>query len=182
MGAPWKLAEARLVQVRSFTSAAAALFMDTDAVPAGKIWNVIGFRYMPSTNESQVVSFEKQNTASAAYCMLLNPQTLNLYPGGATFIEQGMEVMLLPGEYIRARRYAATAGSTMGLVMQFIEIDLPLYTYDEPQIVKRQDRALSSIRESLAGVAGRGSGGATSGGGASPPGSRGGGRTGGRVA
>lgn len=152
MAAPWQLHEARLVQIRSITSGAGDVLISfaNSPVPAGKVWCVIGVGYKPSVAETKVIAFERI-TASAYGVALLNPISLPLNPATATCIEQGMEFFLLPSEYILARRDSATAGSTMSLTMEFVEIDLPLYTYDEPQIVKRQDRALSSIRNRLGG-------------------------------
>jgi len=80
---------------------------------------------------------------------IFNPVSLNLNPAYATFIEQGMEYLLFPGEYIVARRVTHTAGSRMMAKIQIIEIDQPLYTYNEPQVVKRQVRALSTIRSMI---------------------------------
>lgn len=150
MGAPWNLAEARLVQQRFTASAANGETITFSAVPAGKIWCVIGFGYYPDVAETQTIAISKV-TATGVLLGILNPVALNLNPARATFIEQGMEYFLLPGEYIRVDRLAHTVGSIMNAYVQFIEIDLPLYTYDEPQIVKRQDRALSSIRQRLGG-------------------------------
>jgi len=157
MGANWRLEEARLVQYRTATSAANALLIQvTSGCPEGKIWVVTGFSYQPSVAETQVISFEK--TSSKGNFGIYNPVSMNLNPAYATFIEQGMEYMLLPGEALITRRVAATAGSTMTVILQFVEIDLPLYTYDEPQIVRRQQRALSSIRSAMGGSSGRGGG------------------------
>lgn len=159
MGASYKLEETRLVQWRTQVSAANSeeLNLGYPGVPQGKIWIVLGITYMPSVNEAQLVSFEKYT--NGGYIVLLNPLTITLNPLSASFLEQGMEYMLLPGEYVRCRRANHTAASTMSGTIQFIEIDQPLYTYEEPQIVRRQQRALSSIRTALGGGAGRGSGG-----------------------
>jgi len=169
----YKLEEARLIQQRGATSAANALNLSVGGpgVPQGKLWIVTAFGYMPSVAETQVVSVEKY-TAGNYFFGLINPASLNLNPAQATFIEQGMEYLLFPGEYLIVRRVAATAASTMTANMQFVEIDLPLYTYDEPQVVKRQQRAISSVRSMLGGgsgggggvAGGRGSGGRSGGG------------------
>ena len=169
----WKLEEARLVQNRTYTSAANALNIGTDAPGPGKCWVLLGVGYKPSVAETKVISFQKIWSGVSVYSML-NPVSMNLNPALATPIEQGMEYLLLPHESIQATRDSATAGSTMNLVLQFVEIDLPLYTYDEPQIVKRQRQALSTIRTQLGGGTGRGGmvGGTSTIGG---PGGRGGG-------
>lgn len=160
MGASWKLEESRLVQFAGNGSAANADIVNiTNPVPDGKIWVIVGCGYYPSVAETQVVSFRKSCTKSGLYVALLNPVSLALNPAYATFIEQGMEYMLLPGEVIQVLRGTHTAGSSMNAWQQFIEIDQPLYTYEDPQTVKRQARALSSIRTALGGSVGRGSGG-----------------------
>lgn len=165
--------ELRLVQQRSSgPTAANALYIDCGypGVPQGKIWTVIGVYYIPSVAETQVVSFGKYN--GVQYFPLLNPLSMNLNPTGATCIEQGMIFYLLPGEFLYARRVAATAGSTLSMSMQFIESDMPLYHYEEPQIVLRQKRAIGSIRQQLGG------GLASGGGGGSMPGTTGGAKRG----
>lgn len=162
--------ELRLVQLRTNTSAANALYLDCGypGCPRGKIWTLIGTALQPSVAETQVFSFGKTNGTNSF--PILNPVSLNLNPAYATCIEQGMEVYLLPGEYLYARRVAATAGSTITLTMQFVESDMPLYMYEEPQIVLRQKRAISTIRQRLGG------GGVVGGGGpGSSPGRPGGG-------
>lgn len=161
MGASWKLEESRLIQLRQNSSAANAdlLTLGSPGPPAGKIWIIVGLGYMPSVAETQVVSFQKYSGDMGVSFGLLNPISLNLNPGVATAIEQGMEYTLFPNEYIIIRRVTHTAGSTMGGYLQAIEIDQPLYTYEEPQVVNRQQRALSSIRTALAGGSARGSGG-----------------------
>lgn len=172
----WKPEETRLVQNRDTTSAANALSVmcPSSQCPDGKIWIITAYGYQPSVAESRLVSATKFNAKTSREYGVLNPLTLNLNPAYSTFIEQGMEYWLMPGETIIFKRDAATAGSTMISYCQLIEIDQPIYTYEEPLIVERQKRALSSIR-SMIGGGGRGPGGSVS-----PPssGPRGGGRGG----
>lgn len=152
----WNLAEAKFVQERLAISAANDESLTAGySVPQGKCWVIIGFAYRPSVGETQVISMAKVTAGGNAYSVL-NPVSLALSSTiVATFIEQGMEYLLLPGETLRVVRGSHTVGSTMSFLAQIIEIDLPLYTYDEPQVVKRQDRALSSVRARLgAGVTG----------------------------
>lgn len=155
----WELCESRLVQERSNASAANAdsLLCGYPGVPDGKLWIVLACGYMPDVAETQVVTFQKISSKSGSVFSLLNPSSMALNPARATFIEQGMEYLLLPGEYLQVRRGNHTAGSTMSVWMQLVEIDQPLYTYDEPQAVKIQKRAISSIRQQLGGGSGRGS-------------------------
>jgi len=162
MGGTWRLEESRLVQERSAASAADAdVLTMTGVVPAGRLWVITGVAYIPDVAETQVISFYKV-TSSGAPISLLNPISLALNPARATFIEQGMEYLLFPGEYLQVRRQAHTAGSVMSTTVQIIEIDQPLYTYDEPQVVRRQQRAISSMRSALGGGGGRGGAGASS--------------------
>jgi len=176
MGATWNLGESRLVQFRTSTSAANAeeVSCGYPGVPAGKLWIVLGFGYTPSVAETQVVNIQKY-TPQGGYMSLINPVSLNLNPSYATFIEQGMEYTMLPGEYLRVLRVAHTAGSTMTATVQLIEIDQPLYTYEEPQVVKRYQMARGSILQQLGGISGRAGGGTgTIGTGPRPPGGGGG--------
>lgn len=170
----WKLEEARFRQELVASGAVAGLYVDSAQPGAGKVWIITAAGYYPDAAETRVVSFYKMTASGNIFC-ILNPISLALNPARATFISEGMEYILFPGEYIRARRDAATAGSVMLLNLQIIEIDLPLYTYDEPQIVKRQMKALSTIRSRLGG----GLGSSSSGGGVVPPEGGGGGGGGG---
>jgi uncharacterized membrane protein YgcG len=160
MGASYKLEETRLVQERTNTSAAndEQLTIGDPGPPEGKLWIVIAAGYMPSVAETQTICWLK-STRPGTTLSVLNPISMLLNPGRSTCIEQGMEYMLLPKEFFIVRRAAHTAASTMTAYIQFIEIDQPLYTYEEPQVVKRQHRALSTLRTALGGVGSRGGGG-----------------------
>lgn len=157
MSAPYNVGELRLVQSRVISSAANAESINFAVypVPPGKLWCILAFGYYPSVAETQVVAFSKYNTAGEGFG-LLNPASMALNPAIATFIEQGMEYTLLPGEYIQIMRGGHTAGSLMNCFMEFVEIDMPLYTYEEPQIVKRNQLARSSVLQQLGGGAGGG--------------------------
>ncbi len=150
----WPLNEARLVQYQVATSNADDLSIGSGACPEGKVWFVIGCSYMPSAAETRTINFEKGSTRFTTSFGLINPVSLALNPARCTFIEQGMQQLLLPGEYIIVRRDDHTAGSTMTLSIEYIEIDLPLYTYDEPQVVKREQRAIGTIRRQIGQVGG----------------------------
>jgi len=156
--ASWNLCEARLRQRRCYISPADSNTAHVGPVPAGKIWVVLAVGYFPSVAETQTISFniyDANNTFG-----FLNPLSMALNPARATCIEQGMELMMWPGEFLSVVRADHTVGSTMSLSIDFVEIDLPLYTYDEPQVVKRHVRALSGIRTRLSAAGGgRGGGG-----------------------
>lgn len=150
----WKLEESRLVQERSTSSAANAEVLSiSSTVPLGKCWVILSCGYIPDVAETQLISFYKV-TSSNAPLSLLNPISLNLNPARATFLEQGMEFLLLAGEYLMVRRAGHTAGSIMTCTIQFIEIDQPLYTYEEPLTVQRQKRALGELRTAFSGRGG----------------------------
>jgi len=154
----YPLDETRLVQERSFTSAANSdLVQATGTVPDGKLWVITSIGYKPSVAETQTVSFFKI-TKSGAYFSMINPLAMALNPQYATCIEDGLDVILMPGETIYCQRSAHTAGSTMICNSQFIEIDQPLYDYVEPQAAARVKRFASSIAQRVSG----GSGGAAS--------------------
>lgn len=160
--------ELRLVQDRQTVTAADATTAQLGPVPAGKIWNIIATAYIPSVNETQLVWMEKVSAAGRNYA-LINPQSIALNPGILTTLEFGMELQLLPGEYMRARRAAFTAGSTMQFQIQYVETDMPLYEYIEPQLQKRIRMAATSIKAAVSRGAGGGGGG-----GGGPSGFRGG--------
>lgn len=152
--------ELRLVQERSNLSAADALLMPINptAVPDGKIWTVLAVGYRPSVAETQTVYFYK-STRAGNNVALLNPSSMNLNPAYATCIEQGMAIILLPGETLRVGRLVATAGSTMSGWMEFIETDMPLYDYTEPQVAARIKRASTALRQVMSSAASGGGGG-----------------------
>lgn len=158
----YRLEETRLRQVRTNTSAADShtVALSGAPVPEGKVWIIHSASYYPSAAETQTIAAAKY-VPGLGYAGILNPVSLaldNSIGAVATFIEQGMEYFLFPGEYIIWTRAAHTAGSTMICNIQFTEIDLPLYLYDDPQSVRRQERALSSIRQRLGGALGGGRG------------------------
>lgn len=160
--------EYRLVQERLVTSAADALTVITPTVPQGKIWTIIGVGYRPSAAETRTINFSKFTPSTAEFA-LMNNLSLALNPFWATPLELGAYLDLLPGEYIQVRRDVATAGSQMNIRIQFVEWDLPLYDYTEPQAAARIKRFGTLISNKLASGP-RGGGG---GGGGRPAGFRG---------
>lgn len=112
----------------SAPSAAGGLFVNTGAVPAGRVWTILSAFVNCSVAETQTywfaiygVSdyFPITNPASVS----INPVTLQYYP----MLREGMEVKLFPGEFLFAFRGAATAGSTISISARYIETDLPFY-------------------------------------------------------
>lgn len=153
-------AEFRLVQERAEVSGANWLELAfTSLVPAGKIWTVIAFGYKPSVAETKTISIGKY-TRSGAEMAIMNPVSLALNPMVCTPLEQNAFIDLLPGEGLTVRRDSATAGSTMSVTMQYIEWDMPLYDYIEPQEAARIKRATVAtmaerIRTAVGGGGGR---------------------------
>lgn len=160
--------DARLVQETTIISAADALYVQSDPVPANKVWTILSATYTPSVAETRVCCFERWGRSGNRYPVNF-PQSIALDPSVIVlgFPTDTMELKLWPGERFGARRAAATAGSTMYLLIEWVETDLPLYEYIEPQIKKRVARAASDVRRVLGGMGG--------GGGASSPPARGGG-------
>lgn len=149
----YDLHEARFVQIRSASSAAGGLSVGIGPVPEGKIWTILCAGYYPSVSETKVVWY-------ALYTQTINfpvtvPQswaaTGEQYPA----LTEGMELKLYPGEYLYVYRASATAGSTMTLNVRFIESDMPLYEYVEPQERKRESIARSTILGQIGGGGGR---------------------------
>ncbi len=153
----WELQDTRLISTDNNLSAVNAELVTVGAPgPApGKLWSVIAYGYYPSVQENQVVGIVKYNSRTGHYYGLLNPVALTLNPTMATFIEQGMTYLLLPGEYIYAYRLGHTVGSAMQVFLQYIETDQPLYEYVEPQVRKSINRFLSTIRPRMGGGGGR---------------------------
>ena len=158
MNQTYHLSEARLAQSLTRTSAADALNISLPAVPTGKFWNIIAAGLYPSVAETRLFFFER--ISAAAWPFPLTPPISYALDTVIRLglLSEGTELVLLPGESLGARRSVATAGSGITIYAQFIESDLPLYTYDEPQIVKRQARSISSLRSRLGGGIGRGGG------------------------
>lgn len=155
----YEVQEARFLQWATSLSAAGALtVLSTFGVPKGKIWTVLGAAYYPSVAETRTVCFGVYHNGQV-YPVTLAEQwpyvgNTNL---GLALVREGLELKLWPEDYLFVARDAATAGSTMALNFRYIETDLPLYTYIEPQLRKRQAGALSTIRSAI-GVIGGGRG------------------------
>ncbi len=150
--------ELRLISEKTIASAADAVTVQVGPVPEGKIWTLLAIAYRPSVNETQTVSFYKVSRYGNQFG-IFNPLSLTLQPAYATPIEAGYVLQLFPGEYLVARRSAATAGSTMGINVQYVESDLPLYDYVEPQEAAREKRFVTSVRRVMAAGGGARAGG-----------------------
>lgn len=153
--------EARLIQERSVTSAADALFLDiAGPVPGGHIWTLETIGVSFSAAETQNMQFQKISR-SGAILAVFNPFIIAC-PANmrVTFLEQGLTIVLYQGETLRFRRAGATAGTTITGVVQFIESDMPLYRYIDPQSAARLKTFGTQVAERAAfGGAGGGPGG-----------------------
>jgi len=127
--------DGRFLQERQISSSAGGLYAQIGPVPAGKVWTIFQAYLNTSDGETQNFWFSVVSRADRAYPVTL-PQEFTTDPGVAKFfpmLREGMELKLFPGEYLRARRAAATEGTTITISAKFSETDLPLYRYIEPQ-------------------------------------------------
>jgi len=152
----WDLHEGRFIREEAKTSAADGLYIDSSTVPAGKVWTVIECSIGPSVAETQEVAFLLISRSTYQYAVSIPESvalsTLIQFP----LVTMGMELKLFPGDKIRGRRAAATAGSTISMNVRYIETDLPPYDYVEPQERKRITAARHSIGKAISGGVGGG--------------------------
>lgn len=165
----YELSHVRDVREGAITSAADAVQVITAAVPAGRIWTILDITYFPSITETRIVAPYIYSRANVQH-VVDYPVSRAINPAAVQcgLIPMGIELRLYPGERLGVWREVATAGSTMTMNYRFIESDLPLYSYTEPQMALRQARARSSVLNAVGG-------GAIGGGPGSSPGRPGGG-------
>ena len=146
----YDLHESRLVQQNNSGSAADALLVDSAAVPAGKVWTIIRADVKPSAAETQVYCFQVFSATGLGYTVTLPMSVALGIAYGLPLLEQGNEMKLFPGDRLRARRAAATAGSNIVIYYEYIETDLPYYSYVEPlnKVVKAKIQHGSAFRSS----------------------------------
>jgi len=152
----YNLGEGRFLQHRNNTSGVNSHLVTIGPVPAGKIWTVLSAVGAPSVDESQEVWFVIYIAGMALYGITA-PVTHTFDVSEANWIpclREGMEIKLFPGESLGFCRAGHTVGSTISLNARLIETDLPLYTYEEPQVIKRQAQALSTLRQVVGGGTG----------------------------
>jgi len=149
----YELHEARLIQEATKTSAANALYLLGTVVPAGKVWTILAAAYSPAVVETKVVQWSVVGKSGWQYAIQIPQSFAAIAALTRTFplITEGLELKLYPGECLRIDRDSATAGSQMTIYYRFIETDLPLYEYIEPQERKRQDAVRSSVIRQLGG-------------------------------
>lgn len=144
----YTITESRFVQQQTITSAAGDVSLVDYAVPAGKVWTILQAGYTPSAGETKVVQWFIRR-AGVNYPITLPTSialtTITAWPA----VTEGMELKLFPGEQLYVSRDSATAGSTMTLFKRYIETDLPLYEYVDPQ----EQLRISKFRRGIIGGA-----------------------------
>lgn len=145
----YELGHVRDVQEGSITSAADAVQVLAAAVPLNRIRTILDLTYFPSANETRVVAPYIYSRANVQH--VVDYPASRAYTGVVMIglIPMGIELKLYPGERIGVWRDVATAGSTMTINYRFIDSDLPIYSYTEPQLVNRMKRARTEIMSSV---------------------------------
>lgn len=171
--------EARYVAEYTATSAANDLLISGPSTPRNKVRTIRFARVNCSVAETQNYWFGVVTAASVVYPVTA-PASVSIAPAVSQYypmLREGMELKLYPGEYLRAYRAAATAGSTISLNIVYIESDLPIYEQYEPQlrraIIRRSSspgqRSVSSVPAPPGLGPGSGGGEAPGGGGGAEP-------------
>lgn len=172
----YALGEGRFLQNANYVSLANALYANLGPVPVNRIWTILSALAYCSAAETRnywfaVVSLDTNRyPVTAPASVSIAPATTMWYP----MLREGMELRLYPGESLYALRDVATAGSTIGLYIRYIDSQLPLYEEVEPQ---QQRKRISSVPSNIGrGIVARtlpgrspGSGGEGGGGGTPPP-------------
>lgn len=140
MSSFYRLDEGRFIQLRTGTSAANALSLSTGPVPENKIWTILaGFMY-PSADENTTYWFSIWDRGPTMPFPVVRPvqfQTAIAVAQYFPLLTEGTELVLFQGEYIYAYRATAAAGSTLTAYYRFIESDIPLHRYVEPQDTRK---------------------------------------------
>lgn len=127
----FELHEARYKQQVIAQSAVNGLTATSPAVPANKYWTVLEACLFPSAAETRTVQWAILSGA------VLLPVTIPVAIALSSTIlfplmTEGMQLTMWPGDQLRATRDVATAGSSMTIIVRYIESDLPYYSYVEP--------------------------------------------------
>ena len=135
----YDLHELRFVQIGVASGALGGLTLATAPVPQNKIWTIIAAQYYPDAAETRLVTWSK--ISGGLVFPLRLPTTIALGPAANyPLTTEGLQLILLPGEYFYLTRDVATAGSTMVVYFQYVESDLPTMKYFDPQKLLSQDR------------------------------------------
>lgn len=140
-----RLDECRWIQVKTATSAADALSVQTDPAPAGKIWNVLALSYFASANETRNNRWGRVSSVNGFLCAgPASQRSVGPAPIETGFIDPADVVVLFPGQRLRVYRDVATAGSTMTIDYLIIETDAPFPAYIDPlrSVTRKPRRSL----------------------------------------
>lgn len=153
--------ELRFVEQQSVTSAANELYVQSGAVPSGKIWTVIAAHYYVSAGETRELHFGRVTRAGTfiahTYFGSLAVTVDSRIPG----VPATDPMILFPGERLQFQRVGFTAASTISLQWYFIQTDMPFMKYHEPQreIVTKKGVYLRGFGGARGGGRGEGGGG-----------------------
>ncbi len=160
MRVPYEPSEVLFLQTASADSAADALNLTFGPVPEKKCWTFHSLGYFPGVAETRTVWFTVVHPNGSIEVPLIQPVSIALtLTRGLPLLLAGDEFSLLPGQRIKVYRDAATAGSIMYIRGFFIETDVPIYQYIEPQEQRRIKRRATGL------IMGRPTGGGGHGGG-----------------
>lgn len=150
MSDPRLLAEVRNAIDLYGGSAADALMVNLSPVPDGKFWIVLNSCVFASVSETRTIWASVITKTANAYPILAPVSaTINFSGRFYPVLEQGFELVMFPGDFLRAYRDAATAGSSIYLAARYVELDLPLYHYDDPQRRNRMRRSAADFVEEI---------------------------------
>jgi len=158
----YQVYEGRYIVYASATSAANALLIDTPAVPRNTVWTILSACCGASVDETNTKWFSILDPLAGYEFVVTLPASFAGIAANYQMlpcVREGMEMKLFPGEKLRAKRSAATAGSTFTVFFRYIVSDLPIYEQYEPQVRRAQLKRSSSGQRSLAGGGGVGGGG-----------------------
>jgi hypothetical protein len=153
---PYEPAEVQFVQLATFSSVADALSAAFGPVPQKKLWTFQVMGYFPGVAETRIVWWNVVHPNGTTEIPVSVPQSIALSnTRGFPLLLAGDEFALLPGQWLQVRRDAATAGSQMFMLGQYIETDVPLFSYTEPQEARRLKRRATGLIRSLPTIGGR---------------------------
>jgi len=153
----YDFSDAKFINFIRSVSAADALFIQTGYVPVGKVWTFLGACAVPSVNETRTFWFAVEAPSSGFAIPVTLPQSFAAVTASQLFLpmlREGMELRCYPGERLYVFRDAATAGSTIELRAKYIESDMPLYEYTEPQERRRLRRSAVEVIKARGGGGG----------------------------
>lgn len=153
----YDLHEGRFIQERVYNSAANAVYINSDPVPNGRVQTILSASVYPNAAETRTVHYSIFSRGGN-YFPVTQPVAIALSTAiQLPLLTMGMELKLYPGDSLFAFRDVATLGSTMTLILRWIETDLPFYAYVEPlkkvvQTSRQHGQAFAQGRVSPASV------------------------------